>query len=444
MTANLIQPRVRVLWGKVNLSAYDGNIAGFPKGSPVVYDVEVHLQAETEGPTASMKWDPTGPGMAVYESFISSEEYMLTQITIEIFYPRGKSIVFPFIWTGQTISYGNDMSIIVKMQSELAGLINATIRSTAQADGDKGMSAMSMIERAKKQFGLEGYKNLVRYTDRAKKDLERAKLLTSYGNEWTFGANIANIGTQTGNVVFANNIKEANLVFFTPFSWDKTGKVENAATAIGPSSPPDPATRYGYILGPSLINSLSRTTEWKPPQQTKDNKPQRQPTARKKPDKKDNTRTPPAAPQAQSSQQGSKPTTSPIGVSGGRANPGIANKDNPDAVDKQNALQDEKEATLSLQTFLTPVLVGIKPHDIIYLPSLKGNFIEDWIVQSVDYDQSDGKVQVSISGTRIYGSADPMNKFAAETFKTFAITNGLIGPNATMEAWEKYAWGLPI
>ena len=156
MSGNLIQPRVRVLWGSVNLSAYNGQVGGFPQGAPVVYDVEVHLQAETEGPTAQMKWDPTGPGMDVYESFVESAEYMATQIMIEIYYTGGKSIKFPFMWTGQSISYGNDMGITVKMQSELAGLINANLRSTAQAQ-DKGTSAMAMIERAKTQFGLEKY-----------------------------------------------------------------------------------------------------------------------------------------------------------------------------------------------------------------------------------------------------------------------------------------------
>lgn len=445
MSGNLIQPRIRVFWGQTNLSAYSGNVGGFPAGEPLVYDIEVRLQAETEGPTASMKWNPTGPAMAVYESFVSSEELMATQIMIELYYPGGKSLLLPFIWSGQTINYGNDMSITVKMQSELSGLINANIRNTAQADGDKGMSAMSMIERAKKQFGLEKYKNIVRYTKKAKQDLEKAKLLSAYGNDWTFGANIANIAQQTGNVVFANNIKEANVVFFTPFSWDKEGVVEDGSS-LGAGQNPDPTVRYGYLLGPSIINSISRSTEWKPPQQTKDNKPQRQVLPQNsKQSQKTKTKTPPSGPQQQTTREDSvtKKTSSPQGTALARPNPGIANKDNPDAPDKQNALQDEKVATLSMQTFVTPVLLGVKPHDILYIPDLKGTFIEDWIVQSVDYDQSDGRLEVSISATRVYGLGTPMNKKEAEKFKGIALSKGLIGPNATLSAWDQYAWSLP-
>lgn len=442
MAGDLLQPRVRVFWGDINLSAYNGEIKSFPQGHPVVYDVQVHLQAETEAPTAQMSWDPTGPGMEVYESFITNSQLMLTQIAIEIYYPNGKNINFKFIWTGQTINYGNDMSVIVKMQSELAGLINANLRSTAQAP-DKGASALAMIDRAKQQFGLEKT-NIVRYNQRAKKDLEKAKLLTSYGNDWTFGANISNIAQQTGNVTFANNIKEANVVLFPPFSWDSDGEVKNAATVLKAGECPDPTVRYGYILGPSIINSISRSVEWKSPQQSNDNKPGKQLKAR---DAKGRYKqsNPPPAPQQQlsNSETAAKKTSSPIGVSNARANPGVGNKDNPDAPEKQNALQDEKVATLTVQTFLTPVLVGVKPHDILYVPSLTGKYIEDWIVQSVDYDQNDGKVEVNIQATRIYGSGAPMNAKARDEFATYADQQNLIGADATLEAWDAYAWSLP-
>ena len=93
-----------------------------------------------------------------------------------------------------------------------------------------------------------------------------------------------------------------------------------------------------------------------------------------------------------------------------------------------------------MQAFLCPLLVGIKPHDILYITSFKGDYIEDWIVQSVDYDQRDGKVEVNIQATRVYGLGTPMNEKAAAEFKKYALTNNLIGPTATLEAWTQYAW----
>ena len=56
-------PRVRVFWGDVNLSSYNGD-QGFPKDTPVVFDVQVDAADQSEGGTASLSWDPTGPGAA--------------------------------------------------------------------------------------------------------------------------------------------------------------------------------------------------------------------------------------------------------------------------------------------------------------------------------------------------------------------------------------------
>ena len=92
---------------------------------------------------------------------------------------------------------------------------------------------------------------------------------------------------------------------------------------------------------------------------------------------------------------------------------------------------------------MCPLLTGIKPNDIVFIPSLKGDFIEDWIVQDVGYNQSDGNVSVSIRGTRVFGIKNAMNGTAAKKFLQFAKDQGLVGPNATLDAWDKYAWSLP-
>ena len=91
---------------------------------------------------------------------------------------------------------------------------------------------------------------------------------------------------------------------------------------------------------------------------------------------------------------------------------------------------------------LTPVLVGIKPYDILYIPSFKGDFIEDWQVTSVSYDQSDGNVSVSVNAGRKAGTSDPMVASQADKFKALAKSLNLVGPNATLDAWDSYAWGL--
>jgi len=62
----------------------------------------------------------------------------------------------------------------------------------------------------------------------------------------------------------------------------------------------------------------------------------------------------------------------------------------------------------------------------------------------VSYDQNDGNIMVSVQGTREYGLGTPMDKKNADKFEAYAIEQGLIGPNATLEAWDRYAWVTPL
>lgn len=435
MTGNLITPRVRVTWGDINLSAYNGK-GDFPQGHPLVYDVEVDLQDSTQGPTARMKWDPTGPGFSVYEQLVSDQNYMQSIIYIEFFYLRGKRIKFAFVWSGQSVNYGNDMSVTVMMVSELAGLINWNVRNSAQAfDEKKGGSFLDSINRGIKQFGVPP--SIVKYNEVAKKDLEKAKLTANYsgGNDQTFGAFVSSTVEQNGNAAFASNIDEARVIVFPPYSWDK-GVVVEDGSKIPFATSPKPEVRYGYFLGPGIINSIQRSSEWKPPQQTN----RQTPATQTKPQKK-LTGKAESAQQTQAQRSAGK-TSAPLGSTNGRTNPGVINKENKDGPEKQLLLNEEKSATLSFQTLMTPVLVGIKPYDILYIPSFKGDFIEDWQVTSVSYDQSDGNVSVSVSAGRKAGTSDPMVASQAEKFKELAKSLNLIGSNATLDAWDSYAWGL--
>jgi hypothetical protein len=69
--------------------------------------------------------------------------------------------------------------------------------------------------------------------------------------------------------------------------------------------------------------------------------------------------------------------------------------------------------------------------------------MEDWEVKSVGYTQSNGNVTINIQATRVFGTSASMNEEASKKFLEFAKSQGLIGPGATLENWDRYAWGLP-
>lgn len=136
-----------------------------------------------------------------------------------------------------------------------------------------------------------------------------------------------------------------------------------------------------------------------------------------------------------------KPTTAPIGTQGGKASPDVSSTKNETGPIKQELGKKERQSNLSTSTLMVPALVGIKPHDILFVPSFDGSFMEDWIVRSVEYSQKGGAIELSIQAARHYASGEPMNENSKEWLEK-AKGMGLVGQNMSIENWERYAWEL--
>jgi hypothetical protein len=432
MTGTLIIPRCEIKWGKVNLSSYDGN-GDFPQNEPLAFNAEVHLESQNTAPTGSFSWNPAGKAFKIYEKLVIDN--IKDIITTRFFYDGGKTITFLWVWSGQSVSFGNDMSIKISLATSLSGLVNTNQRNINQVY-DKPSSGLQAAQALPNLYGIDP--KLIAFNGAAETDMKKYKINNHYAKDSTFGSSFNNIAQQNGNFVTPSNIGEAKMIVFPPFSWDKTVDVKDGAK-IPRGQNPDPKDRYGYLLGPSVINSLQRSAEFPSPQQTQTSSPATQTRAAQRPDKTNsgtNRGSATPAPQQTAQDQSKKKTKAALGTSGAAANPGINNANNPDGPKKQQILQNENVAKLQFQTYMTPVLVGIKPNDIVYVPSLTGEYIEDWIVQSVDYQQSDGAVQISVSATRVFGIGNLMNATGGKKFESLAKAL------KTLEDWDKYAWSL--
>jgi hypothetical protein len=446
MAGNLIIPRVEVYWGKTNLTMYgEGDFSDDPQ--PLVYDVQMTMQDNNSNPTGSLKWNPSGAAWNVYQKFVSDKEKIQDQIVVRYFYANGKSIPFVFVWAGQNFSYGNDMSVNVKLVTELEGFTDANLRSVAQAY-DKDTKFTNAAQRLSKQYGLDEYKKLIRLSKQAEIDMGKATLKSYYAKDVTFGAAVSNLVGQNGNQVFANNIGQANNTILTPFSWEAQQKnPPEVVEAAADLQLPDSTVRYGYLLGPGIIDAIQRTMEWTGPQANTQSSPTSSPKPQpKNPAKPDTSQqNPKASPQSQQEKTAVR-TSSPQGSALASPNPGLQNANNPEGPSKQALLQKERGSTLTANMFLSPVLVGIKPGDIVYVPSLQTDaadtYIEDWVVTTVSYAQNDGEISVNITASRPYGLGNLINEKAGKKWKEKARTL------RTLDDWAAYAWptnlqGLP-
>jgi hypothetical protein len=430
MAGNLISPRVEVFWDDINLTSYNGK-QNFPRGEPLVYEVDTNFQSQSSGPTASFSWNPTGPAAEVYAELVSTKTDKT--LTIKWYYSEGKYLLSKWVWAGQSVSYGNNMSIKVNLLSELAGVVNASTRSIAQVHSDPSSysNGNKLLHQA---FAVDLKYSFL--SPAAQKVMESATYNNHYGKDTTFGASLANLGESAGVFYTPTNIDDATMVGFVPFIGEDDEPVLDGST-VQPGKSPDPSKRYGYLLGPSLINSMERTTSWKPKQQTNGPVTSTRPRVETKTTlQQGGVNNQAVVPQPASNTQNSydQPTASPIGTST-TLNLNVTPANNEKGVELNELRNKEQGSELTFTTYMVPVLTGLKPNDIVYIPSLTGKYIEDWIVQTITYTQIDGAVTINVNATRVYGLVGLMQEGPGKLFKEKAAKL------TTLEAWERYAWG---
>jgi len=448
MAGDLLIPRCEVYWGDINLTAYPESAQwpGVDGPQPLVYDVKVSLQESGQTPSGSMKWNPSGLAFQAYEKILP-ENYDKT-IIVRYYYTNGRSIAFSFVWAGQTENYGRDMSMDVKMSSELDGLIMSNIKSVAQAE-EKGIPMKTAIAETEKFYGVDGF-NLVKYYPKVEEDLAKVKVKSNYSDGSTFAAALGNIAEQNGNIVFLHNIitesraqMESGAILFPPYTWEGSSASLSVDFLPFSAQGPDPVKRYGYFLGPSIINTITKTSEWNPPQRTQTYTLGSQAKVQPK------TVPPAGQPQPTVQQSGAQTTANAAaktagasGTHGSRSRPGMRLEGNEEGEKKKLLIQEERTAKLSAALFMCPALTCIKPCDIVFIPNYAGTYMEDWIVTSVEYEQTSGGVNLNIQAARQFGMGNLMNEENGKQWLELATKLGLVGTSGTLENWVKYAWSV--
>ena len=432
MAGKLINPQVQVKWGNRNLSAY--SLGGEPQA--IVFNVKVDLPGSS-WPTGSFSWSPTKPAFDIYEQCVTSGKD--DEILIRFYYVNGPYVIFKFQYNGSSITYGTEMSIETLLTTK-EGPKSSAARASAMKDytegafGAKGKDLYSATKDIEKAFG-EPVPLL--WSQMAKEDAKKIFLASWQYKDQTYGAEVLNMATQAGQKITTSNINSSGeAAIFTPFSKEGKEKKDTVQFPVKAGEQIKAEQRYGYLLGPGLITSFQRTMEY--PSQTKGQDAITQPTGT--PNKK-NAPKPPGAQElkAQGDQtKGNADATknSVVDPSSPTVVKGVKKTKDEISPENQQLMQQEEGIKFQAQMFMCPALVGIKPQDIIYIPSLLigDTLIEDYKVQSVSYSQDGAVVGVSVNASRVPGLNKPMNETAAKKFIEKADTL------KTTEDWTMYAW----
>lgn len=440
--ASLITPQVLVIWDDINLSQYP--LGGSESMEPLVYNVEVSLTSGDQWPTGSFEWNPTGPAFEVYEKLVAkATEKTIIKVRFGYWPYNGPQITFFFNYSGTEITYGKDMRVQVKLACRQAWYSAATRNSMSidQTNGkfkDKGKDAIQTLEAI--NGGYTGNVK-VQFTECAAKDAKEVKIAQAQFKDQTYGAAANNLVKELGNKNFLSNIGSAGEVWaFPPLSWQGQKECGSIKFPPPPLTDPLPKERYGYIIGPGIITSFTRSMEYTQPTQDKSSTPGQ---VKNPPQSKRNKPAPgrQQTPATEAEAKAQKPGESVANASSPGNVRGIQYTENPNGPEKQKLMNDEQGVKISAQIYMCPAITGIKPQDVIYVPSLSGKVIEDYKVDSVTYSEQGGVISVSVQGVRDYGLNKPMYPKESEKFLEKAKSL------KTLQDWEYFAWrerlGLP-
>lgn len=433
MAGVLINPQVQVKWGSRNLSAYD---LGDGVKQSIVYNTNVTLPGNS-WPEGSFSWNPTGPAFKIYEECVmkGKEE----EILIRFYYVNGPYVIFKFQYNGSNINYGTDMQIEVLLTTK-QGPKSSGVRASAMADYTKGKFNAKGKDLYKSATDLAksfGEPVPLLWQQAAKVDAKKIFLASWQYKDQTYGAEILNIATQAGQKVLPLNINsDGQAAIFNPFSKEGKDGIDSVQFPPKAGEQIKAEQRYGYLLGPGIITTFQRSFEYPPQTQGQDSPTQ--PTGT--PNQRQQLQSPGATNVAAVNQQQQAVKDAQKGSVVNPSSPTVVKgkkfTKNNEGPKNQELMQQEEGVKLQAQIFMCPAVVGMKPQDIVYIPSLKigDALMEDYKVMSVTYAQSGGTIGVSIQATRTPGLNKPMNEAAAKKFIERANTL------KTVEDWTRYAW----
>ena len=234
---------------------------------------------------------------------------------------------------------------------------------------------------------------------------------------------------QVGDCAFGGEI----VISYTP---NKEGETEEDKPAVQDGKQPaTPGQRMVYVVGPGLMESISRSQTFTEGQTTTERGAAVTSSNLNEPEQKGVVQ-PGSAPQEDAANQ--QTTT----AAKGKSNPSSSESGTvtPSGQDEAGraAFASILQSSCNMKVLMVPYMVGIKPRDFIVIPSLSGpgGFLEDWEVEDVSYSQNNtGGVFVSISGKREFSGERPMLD-AASVSAVQEVCAGLTTP----ALWNQFYW----
>lgn len=427
----LIQPLVKVKWDTLDLTEY-------PVGEgkePVFHGLKIQIQEKDQVPTCEFAFAPSVPGFEAFTKCVT--ELKDKPVIVTIGYLGGTEFKMKFFFTGLTFSTGLDTSARVFLTVATKGAWTDNRVSFTMKKEDK-VTLDGFPAKLKGILGEQGKDINIQFVGQLKEDAPKIEIILNViqqtpmqiieGLSRALGFKIEN-----GDTVFDGG---PIVLSYSPNY--EPNKEKDKPVVLGKPGTPKPAERKCFILGPGLVETFTREMKFNTNISGFDiGKSFKEPGSFES-DSKDILDTKTDAGKKASQAENKKGGTA--GKATGKT-PSQKGLKKTAKVEKAARAKKEQEENITANTefFMVPYVVGIKPRDFIAIPSLKlpVQYIEDWIVDQVDYTQTDdGGVKVSVQCKRpLIGTENVMDADSVKAAKD--VANKLI---ATKDYYTLY-WG---
>ena len=233
----------------------------------------------------------------------------------------------------------------------------------------------------------------------------------------------------------SDNALEGTMII--SYSPAKEGELQKDKPVVSKRQPCGPGERCVYVIGPGLMTNITRSQTFNVGSDSTKNA-----ASATSPIVSQTAAVSVSQPQTAAPQTITVESTNKAGGTSGQANPGSGNTGSTaagkDGQEAALALAKMITTTVNFSVMMVPYMVGIKPRDLIAIPSLKGpgDYIEDWEVKTVSYEQdTTGGVTIAITGERPYtGEEQLLDEATVSQVKSTVA--GLVTP----DAWAQFYW----
>ncbi len=426
----LIQQYVTVEWGGTNLSFMDDGDGG---KQILAQNISFSLEKDESAPSCEFSITPNPIGFATFEELKNNA--LDKPIKITVGYPNGSDFTLMFRYSGMNLTTGHSPKISLTAVSVLKGpmtdnRVSYTMEEPIPLKDLPEFLKLKAGEGARNvnfvwAGGAEQYAASVDYQENI---IERTPYSTLKDAMRVHGIEVQpSDSALDGSIVLSRNP-----------AFEGETEEDKPEVAGGSPTEAEAGKRKVYIIGPGLMENLTRKQSFNMGQSNTSGGTSKTKTASYEQDQQGIQTEEAGATQVVTAQ--SENTTG--GTTGASQLPSTLSK-TPEASGEEakkgrQAATDGITTELNFDCLMVPYLVGIKPRDFCAIPSLSGpgSYIEDWEIKSVKYTQNTtGDIRVSVQAHRPFtGQDNLLDEPSVEAVRSE------VSSLTTLAKWAKFYW----